>query len=696
MRSRNAVNLQRRKKPSYFLLFMALLSMLYVGYCIGTMQEINLENVSEKLQNALLHPLPIRYTELTGKSILICALLWLVGCMSYIGSIRNYMPGAEYGTARLAAPKELNRRLRDREMQKNKILSEHLRISMNMDYTKLNNNTLIIGGSGSGKSFRIVKPNSYNCESSYIFCDPKGELLRDIGNYLKAAGWRIRILNLVDMDASDKYNPFDYIRSDEDIVKLITNLIANTTPKGSTSSDPFWEKAEGMYLQAIMLYVWYEFPKQGKNANFRGVMELLNKAEIPENEKELSELDKLMFRLPQNHPALINYKKVRSGAADTVRSIIISANSRLAYLQNEKVLRILDGDDMEIPFIGTGVYENPERKTAVFCIIPDNDKSYNFIVGMFYTQLFQELYFIADNQYKDSRGMLPLHVSVWMDEFANVALPDDFLHILGTCRSRNISCNIIIQNLAQLKIMFREAWETVPGNCDTLVYLGGNEQGTHEYISKLLGRWTIDKRSMGETRGSHGSSSRNYDVLGREILTPDEVRKMDNDMCLVFVKGFDPVYDEKYRTWEKGEYKEAASMGKYVYAKEWDKMYEDGRRDFYIDVSGENGKEQSYRVQVEDYQGIYEESELYEMLETMENGCKRFPDNIRGYIYEDMEVFPVFEKSGRRVKSGKNTLRKHRIVGYCMDDECILADETLLDAIFSEGNRVTEYMQVIM
>ena len=330
-------------------------------------------------------------------------------------------------------------------------------------------------------------------------------------------GYNIKVINLIDMDQSDCYNPFSYIREETDVIKLITNLIANTTPKGATSADPFWEKAEGMFLQALFYYVWLEVPP--KRRNFETVLKLMGKAEVKEKGKP-SQLDAIMKALEEtsplgsNHPAVKQYNKCMRGAGDTVRSIIISANSRLAFLENKKVLRILSRDEMNLADIGIGVNGDCETKTALFCVIPDSDKSYNFIIGMLYTQIFQELYYQADFNFG---GRLPIHVTFMLDEFANVALPDDYCSLLSTMRSREISSVIIIQNLAQIKALFKETWETISGNCDTLIYLGGNEQSTHKYISELLGKGTIDKRSSGETRGRQGSSSRNYDVLGRDV-----------------------------------------------------------------------------------------------------------------------------------------------------------------------------------
>ena len=302
-----------KKHTQKVLLIPMFLLAVYLGYCIGSLYgtDHTFKTAADQLRSIALHPFPLQLTPMTGKSILVCVAAALTGTLYYESARRNYMPGREYGTARLAEPKELNRHLQDNDPHRNKIITEHVRISLNTRQTNLNNNMLVIGGPGGGKSFRVVKPNGYNHESSYVFCDPKGELLRDIGNYLKLQGYRIRVLNLVNMSESDGYNPLAYLRSDEDVVKLVTNLIANTTPKGSSSSDPFWTKAESMYLQSIILYVWYEFPKQGRKANFRGVMELLNKAKVSPSGKEDSELDILMNRLPEEHPALITYKKSR-------------------------------------------------------------------------------------------------------------------------------------------------------------------------------------------------------------------------------------------------------------------------------------------------------------------------------------------------------------------------------------------------
>ena len=554
-----------KKKPSViFLAFGAILA-AYLGYLVGGAWEqgIDLMSFMERFNSVCAAPFANYFNENTGKTVAIVVGIYAMAVLMYYTSQRNYMPGKEYGTARFENPQRVNSILMDKDENFNRILSQNVKMSLDFRRLKLNGNILICGGSGAGKTFYEVKPNlmqmPHNC--SFICTDPKGEILRSCGQMLKDNGYNVKVINLLEMDKSDCYNPFSYIREETDIVKLITNLIANTTPKGSTPSDPFWEKAEGLFLQAIFYYVWLE--EKPSRRNFETVLQLLGEAEVTQQGKP-SHLDVRMKFLEENnplgpnHPAVKQYNKCMRGAGDTVRSIIISANSRLAFLENKQVLRLLSKDELNLADIGIGVNGDGETKTALFCVIPDSDKSYNFIIGMLYTQIFQELYYQADF---NCGGRLPIHVTFMLDEFANVALPDDYCSLLSTMRSREISSIIIIQNFAQLKALFKDTWETVPGNCDTFIYLGGNEQSTHKYVSELLGKGTIDKKSSGETKGRQGSSSRNYDVLGRELFTPDEVRKLDNKKCIIFIRGFDPIMDNKYIPFAHPMFKQTADGG---------------------------------------------------------------------------------------------------------------------------------------
>lgn len=455
---------------------------------------------------------------------------------------------------------------------RNRILSRNIRMTLNTRHTDLNNNILVIGGSGAGKTYRFVKPQLMQMSGSYIITDPKGELYRDTSNFLRQNGYDIKVLNLLDeeeMRKSSRFNPFRYVRSEVDILKLITNLIKNTTPEGSTTNDPFWEKAEGMGLQALFYYVWQEGvpeniweyktpsgeddrkrildaihdPDVPKVHNVRAVMELLKFAEFKEDPKTGAKLDStldiimkdLEYSKP-NHKAVLNYNKVMRGAADTVRSIIISMNSRLAPVESEAILSILDDDEMDIELTGT-------RKTAIYCVIPDNDTTYNFLVGILYNMMFQRLYYEADFVHG---GSLPVPVTFLLDEFDNVALPENFLSLLSTMRSRNISAIIIVQDISQLKTRYKDgAHEKILANCDTWIYLGGNGPGTQKELSELMGKATIDKRTSGETLGKQGNSSRNYDVIGRELMFPDELRKIEGNRCILFIRTFDPILDYK-------------------------------------------------------------------------------------------------------------------------------------------------------
>ena len=523
---------------------------IYVSYVLNGVWNTNgdIVLILNKFNAAIKNPFGNYYNANTLRAVTYGSLIYGMAVLMYVTSRRNLMHGKEYGTARFADIRMVNKALADKDECKNRILSNNVRMSTDTSVTGLNNNMLVIGGSGAGKTFFIVKPNIMQMmlNNSFIATDPKGEIARATANMLKKNGYNVKVLNLIDMAKSDGYNPFRYIREENDVVKLVTNIISNTTPKETAPTDPFWEKSESMFLQALFYYVWLEMPPNRKN--FQSVLDLLSEAEVDAkgNDSKLTKKMKQLAKtskLKQNHPAYKQYMKVIRGAGDTVRSIMISANSRLALLENPQILRILSKDDLHLEELGIGVNGDKHTRTALFCIIPDSDKSYNFIVGMLYTQLFQELYFQADFR---NGGKLPIQVTLMMDEFANVALPDDFCSLLSTMRSRRISAIIIIQNLAQIKALFKDTWETITGNCDTLVYLGGNEKSTHQYISEMLGKSTIDKRSTGETRGVHGSASRNYDVLGRELMTPDEVRNMSNKKCLIFIKGFNPIFDDKY------------------------------------------------------------------------------------------------------------------------------------------------------
>lgn len=528
---------------------------VYLGFFLGSIlhPDMTLYTFIPALREQMAHPLEIKVTAYTPYTIAAVFLIALLYLMVQKTNRKNYRFGKEHGSARWAEAAALTKQLGDKGNY-HRILSQNLRLSMNTRKTMRNNNIFCIGGSGAGKSMFLIKCNIMEMQGSFAATDPKGELLGSAGNYLKENGYQIKVFNLINPKESNKYNPFAYIRSETDVIKLITNLMKNTTPKKSSSSDPFWEKSESLFLQALFYYVWMEMPPGRKN--IVSVLELL--AEAKREKDEPSRLDRrfeLLARtnpLGESHPAVRQYRKVMDGADNTIKSIIISVNARLAFLENKDIKELLETDELHFGELGTGKNSDKKTKTALFIVTPDSDKSYAFLIGMLYEQLMQELYFQADTKYG---GRLPLHVSMYLDEFYNTPLPDSYLNFLSTMRSREISNVIVVQNIAQIKELFKDGWETIPGNADTLVYLGGNEQSSHKYISELLGKSTIDKRSNGETLGKRGSSSRNYDVLGRELLTPDEVRKLDNKKCIVLIRGCDPVIDFKFNTFKHPMFK---------------------------------------------------------------------------------------------------------------------------------------------
>ena len=483
-------------------------------------------------------PFHITLCEESLKTVLLFLLCYGLGIGVYLSNDRNYRKREEHGSAKWGVPSAINKKYAGKDQTAHKILTQNVSIGLDGRKHLRNLNILCCGGSGSGKTRFFAKPNVMNANTSFVCLDPKGELLRDTGNLLQAKGYDIKVIDLINMEKSHCYNPFVYLRSDNDIQRLATNLFKNTTPKGSQSQDPFWDQAAQMLLLALVFYLHYEAPLDEQN--FPMVMEMIRAAEVREDDEDYhSPLDELFDRLEMRNPehiALKYYRNYRSGSGKTLKSIQITLVSRLEKFNLESLAGITQTDEMELWSLG-------EKKTAVFALIPDNDSSFNFIVGMLYTQLFQQLYYQADVVHG---GRLPVHVHFVMDEFANVALPDEFEKLLATMRSREISVSIIIQNLAQLKALFEKQWESIVGNCDEFLYLGGNEQSTHEYVSKLLGKETIDTNTYGQSRGRNGNYSINWQLTGRELLTPDEVRMLDNRYALLFVRGERPVQDHKY------------------------------------------------------------------------------------------------------------------------------------------------------
>ena len=525
-------------RQNILLYCLGMLPVVWLALRIAPFMENGLPGLIQNFGAAMSRPFHITLCEDSSKTVFVLLLCYGIAIGIYLSAQRNYRRREEHGSAQWGSPAQVNKKYADRVPAQNKILTQNVSVGLDSRRHRRNLNTLICGGSGAGKTRFFAKPNLCQTNSSYVVLDPKGELLRDTGNLLLAKGYDIKVLDLINMEKSHCYNPFVYLRSDNDIQRLVTNLFKNTTPKGSQSQDPFWDQAATMLLLALIFYLHYEAPPEEQN--FPMVMEMIRAGEVREDDETYkSALDILFERLEMRNPehiALKYYRSYHSGSGKTLKSIQITLISRLEKFNLESLASITQNDELELWSIG-------EKKTAVFAIIPDNDSSFSFLVGMLYTQLFQQLYYQADVIHG---GRLPVHVHFLMDELANVALPDEFDKLLSTMRSREISVSIIIQNLAQLKALFEKQWESIVGNCDEFLYLGGNEQSTHEYVSKLLGKETIDTNTYGQSKGRNGSYSTNWQLAGRELMTPDEVRMLDNRYALLFIRGERPVEDLKF------------------------------------------------------------------------------------------------------------------------------------------------------
>ena len=539
----------------------------------------NLFELMEVLTEKLNHPFQLHYTEYTIKSVLVCTLLYAAGIGIFYSSQKNYRRGEEHGSARWGDARQICKKYSQKPYSQNILLTQNFRISLDTHKHRRCLNILVVGGSGAGKSRGFALPNIMQCCCSMVITDPKAELLRKTGGLLEKKGYEVRVFDLINPDTSFCYNPFEYVHDDKDVLRLISNLIQNTTPKGSQSSDPFWEKSETALLQALMLYLLHEAPPEEQN--FAMIMEMLGSAQVKEEDEDYeSPLDILFDRLEMRDPdsiAVKQYHIYKQAAGKTAKSILISVGVRLAAFNLPQIAKLTNTDELDLSSMG-------ERKVALFCCIPDADTSLNYLVGMIYSQLFQTLYYMADRVHG---GALPVPVNCIMDEFPNVSLPNEFEKILATCRSRSIYCSIIIQNMSQLKALFKDSWESLVGNCDEFLYLGGNEKETHKYVSELLGKETIDTNTYGQTKGKSGSYSTNFQQSGRELLQPDEVRMLDNQNALLFIRGERPILDAKYDLMKHPNirYTEDGGAGPFNYAKaplaHDDFMFDETRYDDY-------------------------------------------------------------------------------------------------------------------
>ena len=529
---------QDDKQSAVILSVIGILPVVWLALLIAPSVKGGLPEILPKLMTVFNNPFQIELCEDSLKTVLVLLLCYGFGIGIYFSTRRNYRRREEHGSAKWGDARAVNKKYCQTPKSENKLMTQNVSIGLNAKKHRRNLNTLVCGGSGAGKTRFYCKPNLMQCNSSFVILDPKGEIVRDVGKLLEAKGYEIKVLDLISMEKSHCYNPFVYLQNDNDIQRLVTNLFKSTTPKGSQSNDPFWDTAASMLLLALVFYLHYEAPEDEQN--FAMVMEMLRAGVIEdEEEPRPSPLDNLFSELEYENPdhiALKYYHSYHSGSAKTLKSIQITLAARLEKFNLESLASLTSTDELELETLG-------EKKTALFALIPDNDTSFNFLVSILYTQLFQQLFYSADHIHG---GSLPIPVHFLMDEFANVSLPDDFDKILSVMRSRSVSVSIILQNLAQLKALFEKQWESIVGNCDEFLYLGGNEQSTHKYVSELLGKSTIDTNTYGKSEGRSGSYSTNYQISGRELLTPDEVRMLDNRYAILFIRGERPVLDFKY------------------------------------------------------------------------------------------------------------------------------------------------------
>ena len=526
------------KRSAIILSLVGVVPVVWLALLIAPSVDGGLVEIVKNLSVSFDNPFNIVWCEDSLKTVLILLLCYCMGIGVYLSTQKNYRRREEHGSAKWGEAKAIDRKYRQKPQSENKLMTQNVCIGLNAKKHRRNLNTLVCGGSGAGKTRFYCKPNLMQCNTSFVILDPKGEILRDTGRLLESKGYEVRVLDLISMHKSHCYNPFVYLQSDNDVQKLVTNLFKSTTPKGSQSNDPFWDTSASMLLLALVFYLHYEAPPEEQN--FPMVMEMLRAGAIEDEESMApTPLDILFSVLRSDNPehiALKYYDAYHSGSAKTLKSIQITLAARLEKFNLESLAALTSTDELDLPSMG-------EKKVALFALIPDNDSSFNFLVSILYTQLFQQLFYSADHIHG---GSLPMPVHFLMDEFANVSLPDDFDKILSVMRSRGVSVSIILQNLAQLKALFDKQWESIIGNCDEFLYLGGNEQSTHKYVSELLGKETIDTNTYGKSSGRSGNYSTNYQISGRELLTPDEVRMLDNQYAILFIRGERPIMDFKY------------------------------------------------------------------------------------------------------------------------------------------------------
>lgn len=559
--------IEKRKTPwwAFIIGLFILLILAYFGCGLLKLDGVTINNYQQKLLYIFTHPFRNWWTKKTPAFMSVVFVAWIMFIAYYLDQNRNYHFGVENGSEQWADVNKLSKTLRDSKNEKNNTyLSERIAVSNN---ALSNMNMLVIGGAGSYKTTSVLTTNLLLAGMTNVFLDIKGDLLRKHGNYLKEHGVKVKSFNLINPEESDRYNPMQYLQKETDVIRLITNMQASVKPPDAQKGDPFWDDGVALYLQAMFFHEWLTAKEENRKPTLNNILKLVNmesKHVGDGEEDDKTELQLEMDRLAELHgddyPPVRDYRKLKEGATETVRSIIIMVNAMLRLCETSALKRLFEDDDIDIPSLGLGVDGNPNKKTALFLVMPDNDQSFNFLISMFYTQLFDILIRIADHK---CHGSLPIHVRLWADEFYAGPKPTNTEVLMGTIRSRNLSIVPILQSIAQIKAVFpQEKWEVFLDNCAVMIYLGSGPAAfsTHEYISKLLGEMTIDTRNDGVTTGSHGSSSLNNQRAGRGLMTPGEVKRLDRKKCLIFMEGQYPILDWKNLPFETPEWKESERL----------------------------------------------------------------------------------------------------------------------------------------
>lgn len=558
--------IEKRKMPwgIFVTALIVLMVAAYYGCGLLKLDGVTVNNYQEKLLYIVCHPLHNWWTEKTAAFMGIMFIAWIMFIAYYMDQNRNYHFGVENGSEQWADVNKLSKTLRDNKNEKNNTyLSERIAVS---NHALSNMNMLVIGGSGSYKTTSVLTPNILLAGMTNVILDIKGDLLRKHGNYLKAHGVTVKSFNLINPEESDRYNPMYYLEKETDVIRLITNMQASVKPPDAQKGDPFWDDGVALYLQSMFFHEWLTAKEEKRKPTLNNILKLVNmeSKHVGDEEDDKTELQIEMYRLAKIHgddyPPVRDYRKLKEGAAETVRSIIIMVNAMLRLCETSALKRLFEDDDIDIPSLGLGVDGNPNKKTALFLVMPDNDQSFNFLISMFYTQLFDVLIRIADHK---CNGSLPIHVRLWADEFYAGPKPTNTEVLMGTIRSRNLSIVPILQSIAQIKAIFpQDKWEVFLDNCAVMIYLGSGPAAfsTHEYISKLLGEMTIDTRNDGVTMGVHGNSSLNNQRAGRGLMTPGEVKRMDRKKCLIFMEGQYPIMDWKNLPFNTAVWKESEQL----------------------------------------------------------------------------------------------------------------------------------------